>query len=207
MTPGVHTVDHRGAMDHSLQLFDSRNSLANAVACFADEGLKCGDQVLLVMRPVNWDATAECLRQRGIPLREALASGRLTVLGAAATLQSFMRYGSVDQERFEDTVGTLIHTLSSASGALRVYGEMVDLLAAEGDFRGALELETVWNALRERESFQLFCGYSAVNFGDPRVSEELRLISHAHSHVHTNPSDVLGTFLLQTSAALTHTAR
>ena len=207
MTLGIPTVDHQEVSGHSLQLFDSRNSLAGAVARFAGEGLEAGDNVLLVMQPLNWDATAQCLRKRGVTLREALASGRLTVLSAAATLQSFMRCGGVDRERFEDNVGTLIGALGSASGALRVYGEMVDLLAAEGDFRGALELETVWNGLRERESFQLFCGYSAVSFGDPRVSEELRLISRAHSHVHTNPSDILGTFLLQASAAQPHTPR
>lgn len=207
MTPGVPTVEHREVPGHSLQLFDSTNSLADAVARFAGDGLEAGDKVLLVMRPLNWDATAQCLRRRGVHVREALASGRLTVLGAAATLQSFMRCGAVDRELFEATVGTLVRALNSTSGVLRVYGEMVDLLAAEGDFRAALELETVWNGLMERESFQLFCGYSAVNFGDPRVCEELRLISQAHSHVHTNPVDVLGTFLLQASAAQPHTHR
>jgi DcmR-like sensory protein len=186
-------------LEHALQLFDGRDSLADSVSGFLRDGLGAGDRLLVVMAPANWDAAVSRLRQQGLDASLAVAAGRLTVLDAAATMAAFMRNGSPDRELFEGSVGTLVRALSG-QGRLRIYGEMVDLLASEGDFRGALQLEAFWNDLQRRESFILLCGYSAVNFGDPKFTDALRMTCHAHSNVRANPRDVLATLLLEASS-------
>jgi hypothetical protein len=63
-----------------------------------------------------------------------------------------------------------------------------------------LQLESLFDELRAREPFTLFCGFSAVHFGDPRTADALRRVCRAHSRVRANPFDPLGAYLLQTTA-------
>ena len=201
MDSEVPRVGSGAAPDHSLQLFDCRDSVADAVSAFIAEGVEAGDVVLVVMRRETWESTARRLRERGLDPAVAQASGGLTVLDAAATLDTFLVNGRIDQKLFEDSAGTLVWALASSDRRLRIYGEMVDVLASRGDFRIALQLEARWNDLRAETPFTLFCGYSAENFGNPKLSETLRLTCQAHSHIRTNPRDPLATFLLESASS------
>jgi hypothetical protein len=78
---------------------------------------------------------------------------------------------------------------------------MVDVLAAEGEYDGAHELEALWNELGTEAEFKLFCGYRAAHFGDPRNADALRRICASHSEVLSNPRDVLGSFLVRSHTA------
>ena len=171
----VSRVGNGAPPQHSLQLFDCRDSVADAVSDFIAEGVEAGYGVLAVMRRETWESTARRLRDRGLDPAVAQASGGLTVLDAAATLDTFLVNGRIDQKLFEDSVGTLVWALASSDRRLRIYGEMVDVLASRGDFRIALQLEARWNDLRAESPFTLFCGYSAENFGNPKLSETLQL--------------------------------
>jgi hypothetical protein len=62
----------------------------------------------------------------------------------------------------------------------------------------------LWNELAEREAFTLFCGYSTVQFGDPRSGSALRHICQLHLHVHVSPRDILGSFLPRRLRRSTH---
>jgi hypothetical protein len=197
----VRRVGNEATPQHSMQLFDCRDSVADAVSGFIAEGVEAGDVVLAVMRRETWEYTARRLRERGLDPGAAQASGGLTVLDAAATLETFLVNGRIDQKLFEDSVGTLVWALASSDRRLRVYGEMVDVLASTGDFRIALQLESRWNDLRAETPFTLFCGYSAENFGNPKLSETLRLTCLAHSHIRTSPRDPLATLLLASASS------
>ena len=188
-------------MQHYVQLFDEPQSLAEAVAEFVEEGLSSDASVLVVMTFLHWQQTAAELGRRGVNIEDALFSGRLTVRDAAGTMSLFMRHGRPRRSLFEETVGALVSSLTRRGSQVRVYGEMVDLLAAEGNLDGALELEQMWNDLGERETFALFCGYSAVNFGNPLTTDALRTICQTHTHVRSDSRDVLAAFLVGAAAA------
>jgi hypothetical protein len=49
--------------------------------------------------------------------------------------------------------------------------------------------------------FTLFCGYSAVHFGDPRSAAALQAICRAHTHVRASSDDDLGAFLMSEARA------
>jgi hypothetical protein len=70
------------------------------------------------------------------------------------------------------------------------------VLAARGNYRGAQQLEQMWNLLGQRECFTLFCGYASGHFGDPRTAAALAGICSAHDHVHRKATDILAEFLL-----------
>ena len=61
---------------------------------------------------------------------------------------------------------------------MRIYGEMVNLLAARGDLRGALALEKAWNRAPSGAPVALLCGYSSSHFGDPATGRAARHLQH-----------------------------
>ena len=183
------------APGHSVQLFDSVASRAAGVSSYLLQGLREGNSVLMVATPAHWAATQKMLECEGIDTAKAIADGTLTVLDAAETLAKFMRGNAPDPAKLEDVVGSLVARLAQRPGRLHIYGEMVDVLAEAGNYRGAHRLEELWNGIAERTPFDLFCGYTSAHFGDHRSAAALRAICDAHAHVHTAAADELGTFL------------
>ena len=183
--------------EHIVQLFDTTDSLANVVSAFLNEGWKHGDHLLVAAKPQHWMRISDRLERRGCPVAQAIREGRLTILDAATTLARITRHGMADRELFLDHVGALVGRLVSAATArVRVYGELVEILAEEGDMRGAQQLEQFWNELAERQPFTLFCGYSAAHFSGAQASPALQAICGLHSRVQTNTSDLLGNWLV-----------
>ena len=186
---------------HAVQLFDNLETRGEAVADFLNDGYNAGDNLLVVITQEHWGHVASRLRAAGFPLPAAVDTGRLTVRDASIAVGQLMRKGRPDPALFEEAFGALVRTLAAAKRPLRIYGELVDLLAADGDFRSAQLVEELWNGLSGQQPFTLFCGYGAVNFGDPRSTESLRSICRAHSLVRSNPRDLLGSFLLNAASA------
>jgi hypothetical protein len=195
------TDSSRLGTTHVVQFFDAKESLADAVAGFFGEGLLRNETMLAVMDEEGWYAVAMRLAANGLPVDEALRLGHITVRSAGETLNVFMRHGTPNPHLFAASVGPLVSDLAEAGRPLRIYGEMVDVLAAEGEYDAAHELEALWNELGTEAEFKLFCGYRAAHFGDPRNADALRRICASHSEVLSNPRDVLGSFLVRSHTA------
>ena len=185
------------ASEHLVHLFDEPASLVEAVSRHLFEGWRRGDTLLVVARPVNWALTSAELEAQGCPVSELTASGRLTVFDAATTLATFMVNGEPDPEKFNTSVGALVRRACDESpGGFTAYGEMVDILAAQGNFIAAEHLEALWNELAARCSFRLLCGYSAAHFGDDRNTRHLDHICRQHHEAGALPRDLLASWLL-----------
>jgi hypothetical protein len=185
-----------GSTEHIVQLFDTTESLANVVSAFLNEGWQLGDHLLVVSKPLHWARTSERLESRGCPVAKATKDGRLVVLDAATTMAKIMRFGVADRQLFLDHIGALVGRLVAESTGVRIYGEMVELLAEEGDLYGAQLLERLWNELSERQPFTLLCGYSAAHFTGPHALPALQAICNAHTRVQQHTSDLLGNWLI-----------
>ena len=181
---------------HLVQLFDSDQSIVEGVAQFVREGLWLNDQVLVVMTAERWNAVAMRLSVFGCPIDEAVRFGRVIVRNTHDTLSKFMVSDRPHRGLFAATVGTLVEGQTASRRPVRIYGELVDVLTAEGLYRAALELEELWNELAEQHRFTLLCGYTAGHFGDPNNSADLRRICAAHDNVAVDPEDVLASFLV-----------
>lgn len=182
--------------EHIVQFFDTRESLADSVAGFLAEGCRQGERLLVVARPRNWLAIAGALRAGSHPLADG-AETSLTVLDAEDALSKFMRHGLPDSLLFHKTIGALVRKLADQQKVgFRIYGEMVEVLAEEGNYHAAQRLEELWNELTVRHSFVLLCGYSSAHFASRETREALVGICAAHSHVHKNHADPLAEWLL-----------
>jgi signal transduction histidine kinase len=90
--------------------------------------------------------------------------------------------GMPDPARFEAVVGELLDA-AGAGREVRVFGEMVALLVAEGKPDAALSLEALWNDLQERHTFALLCAYPMNQFGGDELSSLFDDTCGRHSSV------------------------
>jgi hypothetical protein len=204
VTQDTRRVTRRAVVhDHILQLFDTPDSLGNVVSAFLNEGWDAGEHLLVIAKPRHWTRIADRLARRGCTEAEALEQGRLTVLDVHAVLPGMLCGRDIDAAAFRATVGALVARLAhrSTRNGLRIYGELVEVLAEEGNYESARELERLWNGLREQHEFTLLCGYSAAHFTGAAGAPALRAICEHHTRVQRNASDLLGSWLLNDERA------
>lgn len=192
-------MHHDGAMqcsEHYVQLFDSSKSLADTVSAFLIKGLERGENAICVATPQHRELLSRRLDEAGWNVRRLIAANRLQIADAVQTLDKFMRRDAPSPTAFDEVIGTIVQRMSNGK-RVWIYGEMVDVLAARGNYRGAQLLEDLWNMLRSRETFTLFCGYASAHFGNPRTAAALTAICDAHDRVHRKSEDMLAEFLLE----------
>jgi hypothetical protein len=119
----------------------------------------------------------------------------LVVKDASDTLRRLTRAQVPDAALFEAVIGRPVRAMAER-GRVRAYGEMVDILAQRGELNEALKLEGLWNDLGERTPMFLMCGYCAAHFVSTATHRALLDICKAHSGVHRDAQDPLGTWLL-----------
>lgn len=191
---GLHdssVLSHAAA--HMVQLFDAPRSLADAVSHFLIEGRAQGENVLVIARASHWQLIRAYLERRAFPVDDG-ADG-LTVIDARKLRTRMMRRGLLDPGRMEETLGTMMAEFATGPRGVRVYGEIVELFAEEGNFEQACALEDYWNHLQRQHRFTLLCGYSAAHFADPRNSQHLRDVFGRHTAVKSQSADSLGSWL------------
>ena len=168
------------------ELFDSTEALVEGVSAFLHEGLSGGDAALVVMRLEHWNSVASNLTTRNVSLSDAIASGQLTVLDGARTLARIMLHGQPCRGLFEQVIGKAVRDICATGVRLRVYADLVDLLAADGHFDGARELERMWSDFAQQVPVTTLCGYSTTTFSNPDASDTLRSICRSHINSRRN---------------------
>jgi ribosomal protein L37AE/L43A len=161
---------------HGVLLYSREDELLDVLEDYLVTGWDDGGVGLVIATPEHRRALHDRLAARG--LTGSLGEGRFVELDARSTLDQFMRDGSPDAEQFDRTVGSLVRD-HAAGATLRGFGEMVDVLWAEGNAVGALELERLWTALGQQVEFSLLCAYATAHV-DPRDRE---VITDTHDHV------------------------
>src|SRR6185503_8117723 len=132
---------------NSVQFFDSHQTAATALAEFVRAGLARNERIVVIARLADWNRAAVDL-SRDVALSEAIGSGRLTVCDSTRTLDAISVNGWPSPERFDRVVGTMIAAAHAGGSALRAYGDMVDVLAADGRCDAAARLEELERSAR-----------------------------------------------------------
>jgi hypothetical protein len=104
-------------------------------------------------------------------------------LEANETLSKFLIWGLPDPTVFSQIVGRIVGEVSKRDGDLYVFGEMVGLLCAWENYDAAISLEFLWNDLRKKYAFSLFCAYPMTGIKDGAPAERMAEICKAHSRV------------------------
>lgn len=165
-----------GHWSHGVFLYDTDADLLRVLEDYLLNAWATGGVALVVATPQHRAALRD--RLAGLGLGAAMGQGRLVELDAATTLAQFMVDGLPDPDLFERTLGGLVRD-HAGDAPLHGFGEMVDLLWADGNAVGALALERLWSGLQEVAPFWLLCAYAAEHL-DPSDRE---LVASAHDHV------------------------
>jgi len=182
---------------HTVQFFDGPESLGRNVAAFMVEGIAEGEHLMLVARAAHVEAIADAMALSGLLLRELVASGQMTVIDAATVLRRLMFNGRPSADAFERTVAGLVRRQATrTNGKLRVYGELVDLLACDDNLRASDELELLWLELLREWPVRLHCGYTGATFANERTAPVMRRICERHDAVQRCDTDLLANWLL-----------
>jgi DcmR-like sensory protein len=150
---------HRTDWTHRVRIYHNERELLATVAGYAADAWSLGGECLVIAS--GGHAVGIHARLASAALTATPEQHILTELDAAETLEQFMVRGSPDRLLFDKSVGHLIRRHAAASPGLWVFGEMVDMLWAEGNIVGALELEQLWNTLQAATRFTLLCAYGS----------------------------------------------
>jgi hypothetical protein len=181
---------------HIVQFFDTDESRTAGVAAFLAEGYAAGEPMFLVARPTSWHPVIGQLEKLGVCMHSAIADGMLVVKDANDSLRRVAPLGTPDMGAFQDTFGATLQGLARRGPRVRMYGEMVDILAERGDFENALKLEAIGNVLVPNFPVHVLCGYAATSFLPTNTHRAMVDICCAHGDVRRHQDDPLAAWLL-----------
>ncbi len=169
------------AAAHSVQFYDDDATLIEVAADFIGTGLSAGDTAIVLATESHRSGVEGRLRERGMDLDSAVAGGRYTAPDAAEMLARVMVSETPDAERYAETVGVMQAGLD-LSRPIRLFGEMVTLLAAQGNSAAAVQLERLGNELPRRGRISRLCAYHIGDFGAD-ATDALSEVCSAHEVV------------------------
>ena len=172
-----------GESAHFVQFYEADAALLDAVSEYVGAGLRAGETGIVIATEAHRAGLEERLRAAGLDLDAARTGGHYVALDAAETLARFTVDGGPDPGRFAEVVGTLVAGAAEGGRRVRAFGEMVALLAAEGDHAAAVRLEALWNGLQRVHQFSLFCAYPMTSLGREGLASAFDDVCTEHAGV------------------------
>ena len=168
---------------HFVQFYQADPFLIDSLSEFIGAGLRAGEACIVLATKPHRESLEERLKQEGLQVAAALEQGQYIPVDAAASLAEFMVDGWPDAARFADVIGNIVSRAAQGRRRVRVFGELVSLLWADGNRAAAIRLEELWNDLSRTQSFWLFCAYPMYGFGGEEYEQEFIDICKLHSQV------------------------
>jgi hypothetical protein len=170
---------------HAVQFYKDEGSLASTVARFLVEGVNGGEPGIIIATPGHTAGILRELKALGMDTHELRRTGELQLFDARKMLSTFMVNGLPDPLMFRSNVGDLMERLCANRRPcpIRAYGEMVDVLWQEGNEKGAIRLEILWNQLASTYDFALLCGYAVGHFYKETRDSRFDEVREQHTHI------------------------
>jgi DcmR-like sensory protein len=154
---------------HTVYFYEDDTLLIDNVAQFVKSGLEQQEAVIVVATEEHRNDLKMKLVAENVIGLSAPRGRNYLPLDAATMLSLFMLNGWPDERLFLKVIGQIIKSVTPPA-PVRIYGEMVALLWAEGRHRAAIRLEALWNKLGVQRDFTLLCGYPASPFTRPDMA-------------------------------------
>lgn len=172
---------------HTVQFYVDDAVLINRASELIATALRAGGAAVVIASRPHRDGIAARLTASGLDIAQARTSDRYHSADAADVLEQIMAAGHVDRDRFDDIVGEPVRRATALAegtgGTVAVFGELVALMAIDGNHEAAIETEQLWNDLAVRHAFTLHCGYPMHAFSQTDEGEALAQICDAHTAV------------------------
>ncbi len=165
-------------MSHAVQFYQDDTFLIDAVGAFIAAGVKEKATSIVIATPQHREELRALLKESGQPGIES----KVRYFDAEDLLSTFMVDGQPDQTRFMATLWPILQQ-STLAGPIRIFGEMVAVLWAQGNTSAAIQLEKLWNELSLSRAFSLLCAYPISSF--PNANDEsYHHVCQVHDQIH-----------------------
>jgi CheY-like chemotaxis protein len=178
--PNNHTAFH-----HELELYSDDAAFIKNLSRFIHKALAIGRGAIVVATQEHRAALVRELAPLGCDTRRAYADGRYISLDARETLSKIVVDQMPDPERFAEVIGDILGD-ADASAGVTIFGEMVAVLWADGNYPAAIRLEQLWNGLGAKQPFSLRCAYPMTGFEDPERRRLMTRVCADHSDVNSH---------------------
>jgi hypothetical protein len=154
-----------GHSGHACQIYSTESELIDTLTGFAGGALWNGDAVIVVATNAHSTALEACLRESGLDLGFLRAADRFIGVSAESLLRQIIGDdGWPEEARFRAAVDPLVGRAARGGRRVRVYGEMVAILWAQGLYESAVRLEHLWNRYLDGRGVPLLCAYPRQGF-------------------------------------------
>lgn len=176
------TSDRSSNHFHAVRFYEASRSLARVAAGFLAEGLVADQRGVIVARPEHRRAIVGCLAERSIDVDRVLQTAALIAVDAHEALATVMVKGMPDPNAIESAVSLLVGKAAGgrAGRSIRWYGELADVLWAQGKEAEAIRLEIFADHALMKRNVRTLCGYSMKNSYKAASFER---ICRVHTHV------------------------
>ncbi|HJR78033.1 MAG TPA: response regulator [Nitrospiraceae bacterium] len=186
--------------DHLVQFYEQDAFLVEQAVNFITAPSESDHTGIIIATQPHHEAMQQRLAASLTGQPASSSRRRIIALDARATLEEIMVLGHPHQGRFTDLIGRLIdQATQGGSKPVRVFGEMVALLWADGKHDAALQLEELWNQLGAVHRFSLLCAYPIQGFS--RSEDTVRFAGICGLHSVVRPTE---SFLLSKSTERVH---
>jgi PAS domain S-box-containing protein len=171
---------------HSAQFYDDDACFLAKSSEYISTALNDGSVVVVIATEPHREGLVERLRAMGVDVATAREQGRYIALDAIETLATFMLAGMPDRTRFFDFMDSILRPTNVTEESCLptvALGEMVALLANDGNFEAAIQLEQLWSDLALKYSLSLRCAYPMSSFHQVEHGKHLHSICAKHAHV------------------------
>ena len=190
---GAKGVGHRkDAVRHHVVGFYSDDR------CFLDDmggsigaALNAGNAVIVVATQAHRNGLLSRLRAQGIDVDVIMKQGIYIAVDADSAVADLMVDGTLDSIRYLKVFGEIIltaaQTVKGDPARVKVYGEGVRLLWAQGNAAAAIQAEKLCNQLVDFYNVDIWCGYSLEGDNGPMDGQVFEQICAEHSEVCSKP--------------------
>jgi hypothetical protein len=153
---------------HMVEFYEPQFFPARRIADYFCSGLEAEESSFIIATPDHTDLVKGYLEVCGADPDALERAGLLTCLDAPSALAALRGKGPLNDKSIDDVLGLPIlrATRVATNGRIRVYGELVNLAAHDGDYLTCLQLERYFNRLLAAHSFRVYHAYSIGSFTD-----------------------------------------
>ncbi len=149
---------------HLVQFYEDDGFLIDSLTHWFADGFSIGDSFAYIGTESHRISLEKRLAARGIDLDKLRKEGRFICRDASQVLSTFMVDEWPDEALFTRAIEGVLGQVTKARD-LRVFGEMVALLWADGNRQAAVRLEEMWNTFMKTHALALCCAYPLHSFG------------------------------------------
>jgi two-component system, cell cycle response regulator DivK len=172
---------------HVVRFYDRDDELCQTLAEFVTEGVRRGERIVLLVTPAHWASIRESLVWCDIDFDAVMRDEQIIVVDAASVLSEIVHSGSIDTQRFKSL---LDDTLARVQPPLRLFGEVMSLIAARGQLDAAIEIEELSHALAHGTQSSVLCAYDRLHLGGR--PDNAQRVERCHDRAIVGTSEVQG---------------